>query len=78
MKDMVERWIKKDGEKFLKDIGIETGQIVLDFGCGEGHYTIPAAKIVGEKGTIYGFDKDRDSLDRLMQIIRQTDIRNIE
>jgi ubiquinone/menaquinone biosynthesis C-methylase UbiE len=29
---------------------------VLDFGCGPGRYTIPAAKMVGSKGTIYAVD----------------------
>jgi len=25
---------------FLKDIGIKKGQVILDFGCGAGHYGI--------------------------------------
>ena len=34
--------------KVLKRIGVRIGQAVLDFGCGYGAYTVPAAKIVGE------------------------------
>jgi ubiquinone/menaquinone biosynthesis C-methylase UbiE len=65
MKNDIKKWITKDGEQFLKKIGIKEGQVVLDFGCGEGHYTIPAAKIVGEKGKVYALDKDILKLSRL-------------
>jgi len=41
-KDM-DRWEKEDGVKFLRKVGLRPGQTVLDFGCGAGHYTIPAA-----------------------------------
>lgn len=40
----------------LEKIGIREGQTVLDFGCGPGSYTIPAAQIVGEKGKVYALD----------------------
>lgn len=36
----------------LRNVGINRGQLVLDFGCGSGTYTIPAAKIVGEQGRV--------------------------
>ena len=40
----VERWIEKDGEKFLKEIGLKDGDFVLDFGCGEGWMGLIAAR----------------------------------
>ncbi len=40
----------------LVEAGVKRGQAVLDFGCGVGSYTIPAAQIVGEKGVVYGLD----------------------
>jgi ubiquinone/menaquinone biosynthesis C-methylase UbiE len=43
-------------EEFLKRIGILEGQLVLDYGCGAGSYSIPAAKIVGSFGKIYALD----------------------
>jgi len=78
VKSNVEMWLKKDGEEFLKAVGVEEGQIVLDFGCGEGHYAIPAAKVVGEKGKIYAVDKDEQALDRMVQIIEENNIKNVE
>ena len=53
--------------EILKRIGIKMGQIVLDFGCGSGTYTIPVAKIVGKKGRVYALDKDNNALDNLMR-----------
>jgi precorrin-6B methylase 2 len=78
VKTDVEMWIEKDGEDFLETIGIKEGQIVLDFGCGEGHYAIPAAKLVGEKGKVYAMDKDKQALDRLTQIIEKNNMKNVE
>ena len=78
MKIDIEKWLKEDSEKFLKDVGIKKGQIVLDFGCGVGHYTIPAAKVVGEKGKVYAIDEDGEALSELMKIAKSKGLKNIE
>ena len=78
MKKDVEKWLEEDGEEFLKEIGIKQGQTVLDFGCGEGHYAIPAAKLVGDTGKVYAVDKDEQALHRLLQRIKKYKIKNIE
>jgi len=62
----------------LEKIGIRRDQIVLDFGCGPGTYSIPAAKIVGEQGRVYALDKDKEALDELMHKAASTGLRNIE
>jgi len=77
MKSAIETWIEGAGEKFLKDIGIKRGQKVLDFGCGSGNYTIPAARIVGEEGLLYALDKDKRSLDQLMRKAESIGLKNI-
>jgi len=72
------KWIAKDGEEFFREVGLKEGQTVLDFGCGEGHYAIPAAKLVGDGGKVYALDKDEKALHRLMRLIHDKKIKNIE
>jgi ubiquinone/menaquinone biosynthesis C-methylase UbiE len=45
-----------DVRKPLERAGIKEGQTILDFGCGPGHYSIAAAKMVGAKGKVYALD----------------------
>jgi len=59
-------------------VGVRKGQVVLDFGCGSGTYTIPAAKIVGDQGKVYALDKDKEALDKLMQRAKSAGLKNIE
>jgi len=73
----VEKWLEKEGEIFLKNLSIEKGQIILDFGCSVGHYTIPAAKVAGKEGIVYAIEKDRSYLNRLMQTAESEELKNI-
>ena len=73
----VKEWLKEAGKVFLKDIGIKKGHIVLDFGCRVGHYTIPAAKVVGKQGRVYAMDKDIESLNELMRTAKTEGLKNI-
>jgi ubiquinone/menaquinone biosynthesis C-methylase UbiE len=62
----------------LQQIGIRSGQTVLDFGCGLGIYTIPVAKIVGEQGRVYALDKDKEAVDQLVQKAESEGLKNIK
>jgi ubiquinone/menaquinone biosynthesis C-methylase UbiE len=64
--------------ELLEKLGIKTGHIVLDFGCGPGTYAIPAARIVGENGRVYALDKDKQALDDCMENARKADLRNMK
>jgi ubiquinone/menaquinone biosynthesis C-methylase UbiE len=46
----------RDPRAELLNNGLEAGKVVLDFGCGVGSYTIPAAQIVGDEGLVYALD----------------------
>ncbi|MFA5658104.1 MAG: hypothetical protein WC900_02340, partial [Oscillospiraceae bacterium] len=50
MVNALKDWENRDGVDFMKNIGVKTGDKVLDFGCRVGHYSIPAALVTGEKG----------------------------
>jgi len=71
------RWLRRRGEGFLRDVGVDRGQFVLDFGCGEGKYAIPAARIAGRRGRIYAVDKDRKKLSGLMRAVRKKRLGNV-
>lgn len=72
------KWFDQMGEIFLIDIGIEPNYFVMDFGCGKGNYTIPAAKIVGTKGMVYAIDKNKEFLDELMDKSEKMGLKNIK
>ncbi|MCD6599638.1 MAG: class I SAM-dependent methyltransferase [Dehalococcoidia bacterium] len=69
--------LESQARKMLEKIGVNKGQTILDFGCGYGTYTIPAAKIAGEQGKVYALDKDRQVLDELMQKATSAGLKNI-
>lgn len=71
------RWLEQDGPLFLQEIGIHQGHVVVDFGCGSGHYTIPAATVVQPGGKVYALDKDQAVLDRVMRIAASKNLSHI-
>jgi len=78
METDVNIWLEKKGIDFFKEIGLKKEFKVVDFGCGEGHYTIPAAKLVGENGKIFAVDKDKNAIEKVKQIAREYNLKNIE
>lgn len=74
----VEKWLKSKGLELLKSIGISEGTTVLDFGCGSGHFSIMASKIVGPGGKIYALDKNSKSLKDVERLAQKEGFKNIE
>jgi len=58
-------------------LGVRAGQTVLDFGCGSGTYTIPAAKLVGKDGRVYALDVSRRALDGVEEKAGREGLKNI-
>jgi len=73
----IEKWESQEGVDFLGNIGVTSGQTVLDFGAGVGHYAIPLARAVGEHGKVYAIDRDRNALKELEQRARVLELHNI-
>lgn len=71
-------WLRSHVEEVLPEIGIKESQTILDFGCGAGLYTIPAAKLVGRKGKVYALDKNAGALETLKESFRNGGLGNVE
>jgi len=78
MTEDMETWEKESGVKFLRKVGLQPGQMVLDFGCKAGHYAIPAAFAVGSKGIVYAVDKEQQALNKLQQKAGANNLENIK
>ena len=64
--------------KLLKAAGLKPGQKVLEIGCGPGFFTIPAAKIVGEKGVVYALDNHPLAIKRVREKVMREGIENVK
>jgi len=63
--DDPDRRSRQDPEKLLKSVGLSTGMTFVDAGCGEGFFSLPAARIVGPEGTVYAFDINTEAVGKL-------------
>ena len=55
-------WLQSEGVKMLTNLGIKHSDYVIDFGCGEGRYTIPLSNIVGKDGRVYAVERDENTM----------------
>src|SRR5271157_3839540 len=64
-----------DPEALLQDLRAD--MIFIDVGCGDGFFSILAAKKVGEKGEVYAVDSDASAIEKLGDKARASGLRNI-
>lgn len=74
----VDRFLERDGPDLLRRVGVREGQTVMDFGCGNGDYSLILARAVGTRGRVYAVDKDKGVLYELMGRARGNAVDNIE
>ena len=65
-------------KRLLTAAGLKEGMSVFDVGCGNGFFALPAAKIVGDNGRVFGFDIYQEMLDSLNSRAEESGINNIE
>jgi len=68
---------RHEPETTLKEIGLRAGMVFMDIGCGDGFFTIPAARLVGEKGKVYAVDADASAINRLKHEAIEKGLRNL-
>ena len=65
-------------EEIVKELNLDEGMLVADFGAGAGFYSIPAAKLVGSSGRVYALDIRKEMLEMVRSKARQAHLLNIE
>ncbi|PIE64530.1 MAG: hypothetical protein CSA26_07980 [Desulfobacterales bacterium] len=65
-------------EKEINFAGIEKGFFILDFGCGLGFNTIPAANAVGKEGRVFALDLSEQAIRIMKKKIGKAGFDNIE
>ena len=68
----------KKPERILHEMGLREGQTVLDYGCGIGSFSIPAAKMVGNDGVVYALDIHPLAIKAVEKKIEKKQIANIK
>jgi ubiquinone/menaquinone biosynthesis C-methylase UbiE len=58
------RRLAQDPERILRGL-VAAGDTAIDLGCGPGFFTLPLARMVGEKGTVIAVDLQPAMLERL-------------
>ncbi len=64
-------------EEEINAAGIERRFYILDFGCGLGFNTIPAAKAVGKEGRIFALDLNKQALKIMEKKISKNRLDNV-
>ncbi|MGI9427169.1 MAG: class I SAM-dependent methyltransferase [Bythopirellula sp.] len=72
------RETEEQPQKLLKALGVKPGQIVCDFGCGNGYHTLRLAHRVGPRGRVYAVDIQEEMLELLQARAEPRGITNIE
>ncbi len=65
-------------EEEINLAGIEKGFYILDFGCGLGFNTIPAAKAVGKEGRVFALDISAQAISITTKKVRKHQLDNVE
>jgi ubiquinone/menaquinone biosynthesis C-methylase UbiE len=65
-------------KRILKEVGIQPGFHVLDYGCGPGGYLVPLAEWVGKSGKIYALDVHPLAVQMVQNVASRNQLENVE
>ena len=66
-----------DPKAVIRETGMMSGNIVADFGCGAGFFSIESARIVGDEGRVYAIDVLPSALEAIESQAKALGLRNI-
>lgn len=73
-----ERQAEENAEKALSHLGLVKGMTICDLGCGNGYWTLPLARVVGDEGKVYAVDIQPEMLRQLRTRAGKANLRNIK
>ena len=76
MGSKVRRWIFNP-DKTLQGAEIQSGQSVLEVGCGTGFFTIPAARLIGDQGSLVAMDASAGFIEQVSRKVKNADLNNV-
>ena len=76
MGSKLRKWLM-DPVKTLQMADVQPAQKILEVGCGTGFFTIPAAKMIGEKGSLIAMDASSGYLKVVAKKIRKANLNNV-
>jgi len=68
----------RDADRLLQDAGLMQGMRVLEVGCGPGFFTLPAARRVGEGGSVCAIDLNPYAVAHVRAKVDRQGARNVE
>ena len=68
----------RDPYEPLRAAGVEAGQRVLEVGCGPGFFTVPAAELVGQNGSVVAIDVSPTAVEHVKEKVESAGARNVE
>jgi ubiquinone/menaquinone biosynthesis C-methylase UbiE len=75
LEDERRKW--QNPERILAEIGLKAGFTFIDVGCGDGYFSLPAARIVGEQGRVYAVDISKEAIGRLKNKAKKERLNNL-
>jgi demethylmenaquinone methyltransferase/2-methoxy-6-polyprenyl-1,4-benzoquinol methylase len=76
MGSRVRQWLF-DPVKTLQGADIQSGQTVLEVGCGTGFFTIPAARMIGEQGCLVAMDASSGFIEQVSKKVKNAGSKNV-
>ena len=64
-------------QRILQGAEIHPGQTVLEVGCGTGFFTLPAARLLGEQGSLVAMDVLPVSVEAVTKKVQAADLTNV-
>ncbi len=66
-----------DPVKTLRGADVQSGQAILEVGCGTGFFTIPAGRLIGDKGFLVAMDVSSGFIEQVSKKVQSADLNNV-